>query len=397
MQDCAETLLKAMRLKPPGGTFQFIPNKPGAIGHGAIGVELFLNHALLRQAAITFLAKKKSFVVGLAVEAVTSRFTKIIEDRFYEKHLDRYLQQHKKHETLLEISEANDIFEIADEMSNAFSVTTESSIWVTPFWNLEIDSELDIGDWAILRGGNLSNGGLRSRLTLPGIDGAQFPPFDFKVTTHPVSKQDSWLVVRATDRALALSKISTLLGAISMAISPDKSRLFSGVEFPEGFFWVTPKGTSTFSSRGVTIPTVFGGIKLISARIDWIGKLLVGSTQTPEFQSRILTSAEFVAAGWAPKGRLGYLHNAIAFDALFGINGSVSKSIIAGVTKHAATISDIEARIKLLIRVRNALLHGSTAAIEALDEYLEYWQKFDTDPFTDQIRILHACFQSINK
>jgi hypothetical protein len=104
---------------------------------------------------------------------------------------------------------------------------------------------------------------------------------------------------------------------------------------------------------------------------------------------------QFVGAGWQPFGRLSSLHNAIAFDALFGEKGKVGASIKAAVGSLTGGMSGADERISRLLDIRNALLHGEVGTVEASKEYGPYLEQFDRDPQQDQVAILQLCIQQM--
>ncbi|MDH4101106.1 MAG: hypothetical protein OEV28_11110, partial [Nitrospirota bacterium] len=72
--------------------------------------------------------------------------------------------------------------------------------------------------------------------------------------------------------------------------------------------------------------------------------------------------------------------------------GRVKENILDGIDKFVGPrIVRARDRGELLIKMRNALLHGKKPSVEQCDEYLQYYDTYDVDPAVDQINILKVC------
>jgi hypothetical protein len=183
--------------------------------------------------------------------------------------------------------------------------------------------------------------------------------------------------------------MQAFLGALSMAMDFPKSRFFTYTRsrLPKGHVAIRQDGKCTIWYRPPQLPEGMGTIAVNPPMLKMIAGLLVNQTANQKIQ----VALEYIAAGWLPIGRMGFLHNAIALDALFGEDGSVKKSILAGVEKHAGEIDRVRIRTELLLKIRNRLLHGESGNVESCPEYLEYHENFDVDPAKDQILIIRMC------
>jgi len=126
-------------------------------------------------------------------------------------------------------------------------------------------------------------------------------------------------------------------------------------------------------------------------------KMIAGLLVNQAANQRIQVALEYIAGGWQPIGRMGFLHNAIALDALFGKDGSVRKSILEGVEKYVGKIDRVRIRTELLLKIRNRLLHGESSNVESCPEYLQYHESFNIDPAKDQIQIIRMCLWEMSR
>lgn len=396
MHAVAESLIRAIRLKPPGWTWQFFPSRPDRPHEGRIGIELFVDHAALRRAGLLAMRQQPERLGGLPVSDVTDLLKGTLQNGFW-RFMNRLLPRLGTIEKLSELVDPTDLAVVAADLESALSATAGPKLWLVPGWRLQIDAPLDRGGWIIARGGGSQTHSLDAVMGSRGLDGALFPPINLGITRHPVDERDSWLGVRAHSEHEAVPRLGALFGAISLAIDFPRSRRFSGEDFPEGLLSIDGNDRPIFRTRGPRFPPIMEGASLSEGQVGWIGRLLHDPSRSRELQLRILTCLEYVAAGWHPGGRLGFVHNAIAFDALFGEKHQVTKSIVEGVTKSAPDIPQIQLRIQSLLSMRHALLHGRVAAVELTSEYLDYWDRYDVDPHRDQVAILRTCIMGLNQ
>lgn len=219
----------------------------------------------------------------------------------------------------------------------------------------------------------------------------RFPPYERNSACWPVSPTDSWMACYESNHSSADSVMQAFLGALSMAMDFPESHAFTyaPTRFPKGHLEIRQDGSCTmYFDRPPYLPEGLGAINVSQSMIEMIRGLIVNRAT----DQRVQVALEYVAAGWKPIGRIGFLHNAIALDALFGEQNAVRESILAGLEKFASRIEKIRERGKLLYKLRNQLLHGESKSLESCPEYLEYYETFEVDPAYDQTRILRTCF-----
>jgi hypothetical protein len=398
LQGLAEALIKAIRLKPPGGKWQFFPSRTGSpFGSGPFGggiaILVYIDHAAMNRAAILAYQVFPQFLEGVPLSNVRSLLSRSLQHDFW-RFMDRVFPVPQR-ETLWELTMQEDVASISASIQRETTAMAAPKLWLIPAWRLRVDAHLDAGPWIVASGGASHANSLDVLTAQHNLNGSVFPPVTIAGRCDPVTNNDTWLGVRAREEAQALSRLAQIFGAISVALDLNKSRTFSGAAFPAGLFSIDSHDMVEFRTRGPQFPPILSGAALDAQQVAWIGRLLNEPARSSERSLRMLTCLEYVAAGWQPAGRLGFVHNAIAFDALFGVNGKVNKSIIDGVKQNAASITDIENRIRLLLKIRNSLLHGSASSVEQTSEYISYWDSYGVDPHEDQVHILRTCLHSL--
>ena len=270
------------------------------------------------------------------------------------------------------------------------SAVTQKSIYLAPAWGIEVAEELISENVILVPGDADLSGALTSFGDFKSIilSGA-FPPFQKADNHTQLSRHDSWVGCYATSITEGDSMLHRIAGALSMAMEFPKSRAFSSGTRRRGRVSLCHDGAWSLFDRASIVPPLLSMPLLINVQMV---KMLRGLLVDCAENQRMQIALEYIAAGWQPMGRLGFLHNAVALDALFGIQGRVKENILDGIDKFVGPrIVRARDRGELLIKMRNALLHGKKPSVEQCDEYLQYYDTYDVDPAVDQINILKVC------
>lgn len=229
-------------------------------------------------------------------------------------------------------------------------------------------------------------------LGVPPMNGLQFPPFAHEKPAGELTAKDSWIGCISPSDQGAYNLLEALLGAISLLLPLPHSRTFSMASRVPYIYCVG--GRWIWRLDGPKFPPLGNDHQLTQIDLAVLRSFFDGKREE-DAQQRLELGLQFAGAGWAPPSRFSFLHNAIAFDALFGEKGRVRTAIQKEVTLLAAAVPNIEDRIKRLIDIRNALLHGEINAVEGSSEYIPYYEAFNCDPQLDQVQILATCVRSI--
>jgi hypothetical protein len=220
------------------------------------------------------------------------------------------------------------------------------------------------------------------------VKNAHFPPInDHKVRYHQLTSDDTWFICQAASEAEAESIFKRMVGALSAILKYPKSRSITGRQMIKGRARFSHNGSFTFFDKSSLVPAVGKPIEITEDMVNAFNVLLVKKSDN----FRIQVALEYLADAWGNTSRLSFINNSIAMDALFGVAGQVRRSILASVEKHAAAIQAAKEKYDLILRIRNALLHGEYPTIELCPHYLEFFEKNKSNPIDEQIIIMNAC------
>ncbi|MBS0164998.1 MAG: hypothetical protein JSR29_02865 [Nitrospira sp.] len=388
-----KSLLASFRLagSEKEDTIQFLWHESGNYGlSGSAVFTLFIKRRSLQQTAIDVIRQHSPIFDEQSVETVSRLLTDFARNSISVLGPEKVFSALGEDQSLLALANDGAIEIMSFQLHTCLNNSRQKMAYLLPLPEVQLSDEIVSGRLFLVPGASDLDTALsrfdRFQISLLGN---QYPPFDGKHPSWPVRSTDAWLGVFEGSHARAESVKQAFLGALSMAMDFPMSRFFTHTRsrLPQGHVAIRQDGKCTIWYRPPQLPEGLGAIAVNLPMLKMIAGLLVNQAANQKIQ----VALEYIAAGWLPIGRMGFLHNAIALDALFGKKDSMRKSILAGVERHAEEIDRVRIRTRLLLDMRNRLLHGKSGNLEFCPEYLEYHEKFDIDPAKDQIRIIRMC------
>lgn len=384
-------LLDSLKLGPPGGRWFFMV--PGA----SIGLELYIDFDRLREATLAAFRQFPATLSGLQIDDVSGLIKKCLLDSMKETQIagrifDAMLQGgYHQARPLAEVVGDLELMRLANLLQEELSRMPATSLYLRPVWGWCAPASPIVRESLIWVPGRHDLNALAQFIGLKDahlVNGVCPPLARWDGRKLPLDIMDSWIGVCASTDVSGAAGLQRIRGALSLALPTNRSRVFSGATLERWEFRLRHDGRVTIGMPEALVPPLLSSPQMTDEHFAFLQAVLVDQANN----QRLQVALEYVAAGWEPKGRLGFLHNAIAFDALYGDSGvGVRKSIQAGIVKGAANFTEISDRAQLLYRIRNALIHGDVASIEACPEYLKYIERYEIDPASDQVRILQSC------
>jgi len=391
--EIVEQFFESLRLGPPGGRWQFL------IPQSAFGFELYVDFDRMRETSLRVMRHFDAALSGERVEDVSARMKRCLLEHMKSTRMDETLfnaftaRVYKSGYTLRDVAHPAQLAAYSQILHDELSRLSSLSIFLRPIWKW-CPPEPTITDQVVWVTGNYDLNELVKRLghDRPNYLTAIFPPvkrWDGRKT--PLTEADSWIGTYARSVVEGESVLKRVRGALSFAVEAPQSRMFSAAQLQGGQI-IIDRDSWTISFPESLVPPLLTQPQITPEMLNMLRGALVGGANN----QRLQVALEYAAAGWEPRGRLGYLHNAIALDALFGVRGKVGASIKAGLERTAGKVPDIGKRADLLYDIRNELMHGQAASIESCSKYLDYVEQFHVDPAADQLAILRECIWRIS-
>lgn len=221
------------------------------------------------------------------------------------------------------------------------------------------------------------------------LDSGNFPPItDWSGVRRPVG---SWLGVRSPLRLVSDKMASAILGAVALTQLPRQRYLFSGRQVFGGKCTVSSSVTIS-TGDGAHTPPMMHDIVLTVADHAWLVKLDSLLAANDKRSRSKLRALEYFHRAWFLDPRERFAPLCMSLDALVGAdNGHTSAAVkfVKGIIDSGID----EARLRLLMRIRGAVIHGAAPDVYDSENYEQYWLDYSADPIRDLELIVAKCLR----
>jgi len=222
------------------------------------------------------------------------------------------------------------------------------------------------------------------------LAGETFPPLlDFEGRRE---RPSAWLGVRSPD-FLASNKIkAAILGALALTPQARYRHMFSGRPMFGGRCTIAEDGQTTVSFGEPHTPPLMHDIIIQEQDAAWLGVLASKLTTNEKVVTRQIKALEYFYRAWSlePAERFPIL--CMALDAMFGETQQATQSAIDGVRSVLPHVP--EPRLRLLMDLRNSVLHGGAPDVYDSRKYAKYYDQFGEDPIHDLELLVGRCLRS---
>lgn len=386
--DVLNTFLESLRFSPPGGRWQF---RAGSkyIGSGGFGLELYVDLERRDIAALKLL--RSSY--GVKLDGTVEQATEVLSDYFVSEinHLGggdlMFAAVSNRQGGVWEFVSTEMVAKFAAAFDDYLNARFEECFYLIPMTGLPCLEEINEPNfiwWPWDK--DLGEIADRFGFSRSGLVSGQFPPLGRDVRVTPLFKSDSWLGCFATHDAHGEGMLRRIAGALFLGLDLSRSLMISAAKQPAGLFVVRGRNCE-FSLKPSPLPHLIQPVPVTTSVVDFVRKVIRAAASN----RRLAVALECCGAAWNQPERERFMQLCVALDALFGIKGQVAKSIREGVKMNAKGVSEAEERCRLLLSMRNDLLHGDSFALAQCMDYLEYNERFGVRPSRDQVSLLRAC------
>lgn len=221
------------------------------------------------------------------------------------------------------------------------------------------------------------------------LDPVQFPPFsDWKGRRRAVS---SWLGVRSPLRLVSDKMASAILGAVALTLLSRNRYLFSGREVFGGYCTVSENVTVSLGGEAHTPPIMYD-VTITAADQGWLVMLDALFSADDKSSRSKLRSLEYFYRAWFLDPRERFAPLCMSLDALLGVDHGHTGAAVKFI-KNVIDPSIDETRLRLLMKVRGAVIHGAAPDVYDSENYERYWLDYGTDPIRDLELIVARCLR----
>ena len=389
-EEVIKTLFSSLRFSSPGGKWQFFWNPQNSYSFGGgLVFEFYIDFERQTIASIKAIKCYQNYLNGYAISVVSSLLHKYFESVISDIGADALFFTKDRTKSVFNMVSFSKLGVFVNKLDNFIKANAKPSIYLMPVNGFPCPKSLVTRSISWV-GGNFNLLEILNPLGVQSsfVKNAHFPPINGReVRYRRLTSHDSWFICQATCEHEAESIFKKMVGALFVVLEYPKSKFITGRQMIKGRARFGCDLSFTFFDKPSLVPAVREPVEITKNMVNIFKRLLVEKSDN----LRIQVALEFLADAWGNTSRLTFINTSIAMDALFGVEGQVRNSILAGVEKHASVILNAKEKYNLILNIRNSLLHGEYATIELCPDYISFVEKYRNNPIDEQIVIINAC------
>lgn len=275
--------------------------------------------------------------------------------------------------------------------SRLFQSVTDLTLY--PLVTLNVEHEFQSEHFFFCSSQRLTNASFTGATIFRHLDPTQFPPLkQWEQVKWPVT---SWLGVRSPSQLMAKKMASRVLGAIALALDPYDRYSFSERKMQGGTCTISDDESWSISpSSDPHTPGLMRNVCLSKHDGSWL-ESLAELFSSSDYESIAKTRAlEYFYRAWflPPRERFSIL--CMSLEALVGNSKKQHTTAVIKFVKRSVAVDVDDARLRLLMRIRGAIVHGAAPNVSESAHYAAYYVAYNSDPIFDLELIVAKCLRT---
>lgn len=220
------------------------------------------------------------------------------------------------------------------------------------------------------------------------INGETYPPFaNWQNATQTPS---SWLLVNAPSAEVGKSYRASILGALGLTVMHryryqfTMRRMFGGLaSIRDGW---------TISDSPPHTPALGENIVLGKEDAEWLDVIDRALASNTDSNVKNLKSLKYFYRSWFLPDSERFPIDCITIDSMFGDANGATEAVARGVDELFDGKID-RARVLLLMRLRNSVIHGGAPDVYDSSKYAKYYRDYGDDPIADMSTLVAECLR----
>lgn len=370
----------------------FIIHKPGAPAWdrlSGIGTEIFVKRkeyirALLfiRQNGAPYLrAMSVSDLWSLVTSFVTENFWYIRDEEFQRRHDCSYADQVELHGKVA----------LAVALASSAMFNPVSELTLFPLIPIRVDAKFECPRFFLTSAADLSVDQMPAGVQSTDFDPSHFPPMvRWDGLKRPTA---SWLGVRSPLLQVSTKVAAAILGAVALTPLPRERYMHSGRQMFGGRCTMAGGNCSVSMGKEPNTPPLMNDIMLTAADHAWLGALATLIDADDLHSRKRVKALEYFYRAWFLNPRERFPLLCMSLDSLVGVTHGHTTAAVKFVRDTIDT-SIPEDRLRLLMRVRGAVIHGAAPDVYDSENYEKYYFDYETDPIRDIELVVAKCLRS---
>lgn len=374
----ADMLLGAMyHPRDRGETSSFLF---GPVGAGDLdkrfGVSIYYDEAELAKSALFARQEGPNYLRKVPISYIRALLIDFIADHYW------LLKDEAMFGGAFECSYAEKLSEapkqaLAHALSSSGVFKPRSTLFLFPLGAVRVERAFQSNAFFLVDTRSLDEIQLPGGLSGHELDGNQFPPMaDWKGKKW---RPTAWLGISSPAQVVARRVKNAVLGALALTPLPQYRRQFTSQDTVGGICTIDDR-TAGVSVTAPHVPPLSETIILARNDNEWLMMLSEQLASPDKAERRNMQALEYYYRSWflGPSERFPILF--FVLDSLFGSIADGTKAVVEGAHHLLGVDRD---RMRLLCRLRNAVVHGGAPEVYDSTKYARYYQEYGADPVDD--------------
>lgn len=389
-RETIEKLLDAITLTigDDGMMSSFFFGKPGSSIHDRrMGIEIYYHRRELTLAVLYVRKHGPLYLRYLPIWKIWSMLQHFISENFWYLSGECFLQRFEG--TLAKTIKEATKERLADAIALDSIFTPADELNMFPLDTIRVEADFDSSAFFLAPSNGLTPARLPEGFQPQFINSTQFPPLT--EWTGKKHNPSAWLGVRSPAPEAAERQKAVILGAIALTPLPRYRHSFSGRTVFGGRCTIARSATTSFGDPHT--PPMIHDIVITQRDHEWLEILADKLNRNEKAIRRQMRALHYFYRAWAldPSERFAPL--CMSLDAIFGQAGSAAQAIIDSVRSVIGTHVE-DARLRKLMDLRAAVLHGGAPEVYDSSKYDEYYEAYGTDPIYEMELVVAYCLRA---
>lgn len=387
--EAVERMLTALYASGDTLLSSFLFGKPGTPHWDRrFGTEIFVRRKDYIRALLFVRQNGAPYLRAISISDLWSMVTQFLTDNFWYVLGGGFAGRHNC--SYAEQIAIKDKIALADALAKSAMFEPRFELTLYPLLPIRVTANFESECFFLLNAADLSTAQLPHGISAGDLDPSQFPP----VMNWEGRKRltTSWLGVRSPLPLVSHKMASAILGAVALTPLPRERHLFSGRAMFGGQCTITDTSCIISGDDDPHTPPMMHDIVLTEADHGWLAILATLLYASDKHSHTQLRALEYFYRAWFLDPHERFPALCMSLDSLVGVSQGHTSAAVKYVKSVVDTVIDDD-RLRLLMRVRGAVIHGAAPDVYDSENYEKYYVDYETDPIRDLELIVAKCLR----
>lgn len=388
--EAVERVLATLSQKGDTRLSSFMFGKPGApVWDRPMGTEIFVDRKAYTQALLFIRQNGAPYLRAISISDLWSMVTRFVTENFW------YIGR----TTFLTIAEEpysvrvarEDKLALAEALACSAMFHPKTELTLYPLVPIRVVDDYESDRFFLIAADRLSHAHLPESAAAARLEASSFPPF--AEWDGPRQRPAAWLGVRSPLPQVSDKLVAAILGAVALTPIPRYRYMFSGRQVFGGK--CTVSGSFTVGGRqDVHTPPMMEDIVIGRRDHEWLESLsLLLEVEDKSSRSKV-RALEYFYRAWFLDPRERFPALCMSLDSLVSVSHGHTAAAVKFVRAVISSSID-EQRLRLLMRVRGAVIHGAAPDVYDSENYAQYYVDYGVDPIRDLELVVAKCLREV--